>query len=138
MSTANDFQHISVERFEAAIVIQPSGKTLNTQATVMAVVSECDRLLACDAGRNVVLDLAGVSMISSLFLGKLLGLKQTITESGGALSVCNVGRKVYTVFAITRLNTVVDIQPDREAALAAIERDALSQVKQPESQQPPA
>jgi anti-anti-sigma factor len=71
-----------------------------------------DRLMAVteqpDHGQ-VVLDMGNVASISSMGLGLLLKLHKRLKAAGRRLTLCNLCPLVNDVFAVTRLNTVLDL-----------------------------
>src|SRR4051794_13613191 len=76
-------------------------------------------LLARRVGRGKLsLDLAEVESVSSVGLGKLVGLHKHLQAAGGHLTVCNVAPFVHEVLEVTRLTTVLDVRR-REQGIGA-------------------
>jgi anti-sigma B factor antagonist len=65
--------------------------------------------------RQVTLDFEHVRVVNSLALTTLLSANKKLLAAGGGLSVVNVRPEVYEVFAVTRLNTVLQVHK-KEAA----------------------
>jgi anti-sigma B factor antagonist len=65
--------------------------------------------------RQVTLDFANVRFLNSIALTTLLSVHKKLRAAGGNLSVVNVRPEVYEVFAVTRLNTVLQVHK-KEAA----------------------
>jgi anti-sigma B factor antagonist len=65
--------------------------------------------------REVTLDFAKVHFLNSLSLTALLSANKKLRAAGGSLSVVNARPEVYEVFAVTRLNTVLQVHK-KEAA----------------------
>jgi anti-sigma B factor antagonist len=59
----------------------------------------------------VVLDMGNVTAVSSLALGALVKLHKGLSADGRPLTLCNLSPEVYEVFAVTRLDTVLDLRP---------------------------
>jgi anti-sigma B factor antagonist len=70
---------------------------------------------------RVVLDLAAVQTIDSGGLGTLIGLVASARRSGGDLKLCHASPKVDEVLRLTKLNEMVEILPDEQAALKAFQ-----------------
>lgn len=78
-----------------------------------ANAEELSRELAGLSGRkdrpHLVVDLSGVSMLTSMVLAKLIALNGRVRASGGRLTLSNPTPDVRQVFRITRLDTVLDV-----------------------------
>jgi anti-anti-sigma factor len=59
---------------------------------------------------GVRLDLGAVHYVASEDLGALVLLNKKLRESGGRLSLVNVRPTVSALLAITRLDTIIDVQ----------------------------
>ena len=62
------------------------------------------------SGRDLHLDLSGVGYLGSAALGALVSLHRQVKAGGGRLSLLNVPGPVYEVFALTKLNTLIDVR----------------------------
>jgi anti-anti-sigma factor len=65
--------------------------------------------LARAARPDLVLDLAAVEFLSSAVLTRLLGLDRQLRAGGGRLSLVNLRPMVREVFAMTRLDDVLEV-----------------------------
>ena len=74
--------------------------------------------LAADSS-DVILDLANVSIVDAHGLGVLLQLREQTLANGINFRLMNVNDRLSRVFEITRLNTVFEINSDRELRMAA-------------------
>jgi anti-sigma B factor antagonist len=71
--------------------------------------------------RGVVIDLSGVEFIDSTGLSVLLNGLRRVTRAHGKMALVISNPTVLRLFEITRLDSTFDIQPSREAALAAVQ-----------------
>jgi anti-sigma B factor antagonist len=77
--------------------------------------------LAAEAGwRHLLINFVGVDYLSSTFLSKLLSLKKRLEKRDGKLKLCEICPEVREVFAITKIDTVLDIVETEEKALALL------------------
>jgi anti-anti-sigma factor len=60
-------------------------------------------------GCHLLLDFTNVDRITSVELGTLVNLHNTIKHSGGRLTLFNLSSDVFEVFAVTRLQTLISI-----------------------------
>ena len=71
---------------------------------------ELFRLVEGVARPRLRLDLGQVTFLTSTVLGKLVGLHKRVRAAGGELVLLNVAGGVYEVFAVTRLDQVLDVR----------------------------
>jgi anti-anti-sigma factor len=67
---------------------------------------------------NLAIDCSNLTGLSSKALGALILLYDGIQSRNGQLRFFNLGETLHGVFKTTRLDTIFDIYPDEEAALA--------------------
>lgn len=60
---------------------------------------------------DLAVDLAGVDYLTSIALAKFVGLNRKVRAAGGRLTLQNPGPLVRQVFAVARLDLVLDIEP---------------------------
>ncbi len=77
---------------------------------------------ACIAeGRNtLVVDLGGLTYVSSMGLRSFLSIAKLLQEKGGALRICRLGGLVKQVFEITGLLGTFRVYDSVEAAVTGI------------------
>jgi anti-sigma B factor antagonist len=69
-----------------------------------------------DGSRKMVLDLTKLTYIDSAGLGMVATCAGIMAKAGGKLVVVSAGGKISQMFEITRLNRVIDVYPDFDAA----------------------
>jgi anti-sigma B factor antagonist len=67
----------------------------------------------------VVVDLASVTFLDSSALGALVGVLRRLRERGGRLRIVQPHTAAARIFELTGLDAVLELYPDREAALSA-------------------
>jgi len=86
---------------------------------------ECQVILAeltnaaAQCHNHLAVDLSMVNLIASAGLGALITLNKTIKGKGGKVVFFNMSDELMQVFKLTRLNTLLSIVKDREAAVKA-------------------
>jgi anti-sigma B factor antagonist len=68
---------------------------------------------------RVILDFRNVKFMSSSFLGKLVQIHRKTAEFKVKLKLCSIDPEIRTVFKITKLDKLFDIEADEAAARAA-------------------
>ena len=71
-------------------------------------------------GGGMVIDLAGLELITSAGLRALLLAQRTVSAAGAGLVVCGVRGVVREVFRIARFDTLLSVADSTEAALAQL------------------
>src|SRR6266511_3942127 len=61
--------------------------------------------------RHLIVDLTGIRYATSTALGKFVGLNRTLRTAGGRLVLLNPSPMVAEALAVTRLDTLLEIQP---------------------------
>jgi len=98
----------------AVQILELSGRL--DQATAV----EFDAQVASLSGNRVVLDLGGLSYISSAGLRSVLGALKRLSAAGGSLALAAPIPSVVEVFEISGFITLVKIFPTRAEAVAAL------------------
>lgn len=71
-------------------------------------------------GWKLALDAAQLTMLPSVGLGALVNLNKTCKANGGRLAIFNLCSDILDVMKLTRLDRVVNIVKDRDAAIKAV------------------
>ena len=82
--------------------------------TVIGMVSET-------VGNNVVIDFAGVSLVTSSSLAKLLKLRKVLYENGRQLVLCGMKPQTKGIFRLTGLDSVFKFVDDQFLALSGLQ-----------------
>ena len=86
----------------------PIRRTTLTEADAEAFDQELAELREA-AGPSLVLDLSAVEFLSSMALARFVRLDRELKAAGGRLSLVNVRPDVRRVFAVTRLDALLDV-----------------------------
>ncbi len=103
--------HVQVSRADGRSVVQLINCPRITEANVEAVGGQLDRVAGEAAGQHLVLDLTDVEFITSVGLGKLIGLNGRLRNRGGRLTLRNPSPMVREILAITCLDQVIAVEP---------------------------
>jgi anti-sigma B factor antagonist len=112
MDTVTTIEHIG----EAHLVVLHGEIDAFTAPTLR---DDLHRLAEEMGATNVVVDLAAVTFLDSSALGAFVGLFRRLRERDGSLRIVEPGTTASRIFALTGLDAVFDLYPDREAALSA-------------------
>ncbi len=105
-----------IEKNDAAI-IEITGKLIG--GPFMQEMSEILHKLLDEAKKTVIVDMSGVSMMTSSGMGVLVSGYTTMKNGDGILKLANVSDKVAGLLAITNLDKVFEYYPSVDEALAS-------------------
>ena len=107
-----------VERLsETALVVIPGDSLVtNNLAGLKRELEELSKTTA-----RVVVDLSQVQFIDSAGCGVLLQFHKRLKEKGGGLAICGISPPVRALFELVRIQRALDIYPNRDAAVRALE-----------------
>lgn len=70
---------------------------------------------------NLILDMLGVDLISSYTVGVFVAFARDLRERNGDLKFLNIQRRVHDTFSATRIDHILDLFEDKDAAIEAFE-----------------
>ena len=82
-----------------------------------SVLRDALRDLVSKNQKKILLNLGEVSYIDSSGIGELVSGFTTVTNSGGALKLLNLNKRVKDLLQITKLYTVFDVHEDEASAI---------------------
>jgi anti-sigma B factor antagonist len=98
-----------VARFTREVILSGS-QAEEAAAVLMALMAELGR-------RPLLVDFGKVRSLTSLMLGKLIGLNRAAESAGARLAIFNLRPDVRDILEVTRLNLVLSIYNDEPDAL---------------------
>jgi len=114
----NDMDPVtSIETVAAAHVVTLRGEI--DAFTAPSLRDDLRHLVEDTGALTVVVDLAAVTFLDSSALGALVGGVRRRRERGGQLLIVQPRTAASRIFELTGLDAVLDLYPDREAALSA-------------------
>ncbi len=108
---------IDVHQKGGVTVLAPKGKVTIGQGDVALRQAVHEALEA--GGRNLLMDLGGVSTMDSSGIGELVSAYTTVTNRGGKLKLLNMPSKVADILQITQLITVFEVFDNEAEAIAS-------------------
>lgn len=105
------------EQVGGVTVLTFSCSEITDQADVDAVGEHLQKLVEYYSFSRLVLNLGSVRRMSSLMLGKLLGLNTRIKAAGGRMVLCHLAPEIYEVFKVVKLLQAFSIYGDEGEAL---------------------
>ena len=110
---------ISIRQEEGVNVIRFNDHHLFDERTVRDVADQITAALPTDGSPiRLILDFAGVELISSSLLSKLILLQRRIDGTGGKLRLCELSGILQSVFRTSNLDRLFAIDRDVRASLS--------------------
>ena len=105
---------------EATAVLTLTGH-ITLGSSLAMLNAQLDRTIA-DSVSFLAIDLTGVDFCDSAGLGMLVNTHGLLKKKGGSLRLCAVHPHVLELLRMTNMDTVIAIDADRAASLAALGR----------------
>ena len=104
---------------ENAVVFELSGEL--TGGPYLQEMNESLHKLIDEGKKNIVMDMSGVSLITSIGIGIMISFYHTMNNAGGSLKFCHFSDKVHHVIYNTKLYSVLDYFESVDEALKSYE-----------------
>ncbi|HMO12811.1 MAG TPA: STAS domain-containing protein [Pirellulaceae bacterium] len=103
------------------LIIQFQDVRLIDEITIQNIGSELVRLVTTTKLNKVLLNFENVKFMASAMLGKIALLRKKCIEKKVDLRVCCLTENIQEVFALMKLDTILDIYPSEAEAYADFE-----------------
>jgi anti-sigma B factor antagonist len=114
----SDQFEMTLTRHEPDVVVARVSGWLGGESAAQ-LLERCTR--ACGAGRHLVLDLSGVTFISSVGVGAILTLSDSFQRTSRSVRLAATSTPVFSVLRLLNLDTALSLDPTEEAALEALQ-----------------
>jgi len=84
-------------------------------------LTSVNQIIAEQGNYDVIVDLSGIEIVTSLIIGRLLELRAMLHKREHRLVLCNVHFLSKCVFRVVGLRSVFEFADDKSAALATLE-----------------
>lgn len=105
--TTSQHDDVTVIRIDGQLTVG------NRQELKTAVQDALDR-----GGRKLLLDCTSTGYIDSSGLGALVTIARRVREAGADMRIAGLNEDLRSLFELTKLDTLFEIHPDTERALA--------------------
>ncbi len=109
MSVKPGDRFIQVVEDEGRVTMRFAPNTALTEANAEELSRELAALGAREGQPHLVVDLGGVTMLTSVILAKFLALNGRVRAAGGRLTLMNPNPIVQQVLKVTRLDQVLEV-----------------------------
>ncbi|MBI5365863.1 MAG: STAS domain-containing protein [Planctomycetes bacterium] len=118
-SPKSDSCGVEVARVGDVTVAELTGQRILDETSLQEMARKLMRLAEDCARGKLVIDFGKVDYLSSAVLGKIVAVHKKLASEQGQLRLCNVRPSIREVFKITNLDKVVEIHPNRDAAVSS-------------------
>lgn len=112
-------KRLEVEELGDIAVVNFIDKKILDEQNIQSIGEQLFALVDNDKKKKIVLDFSNVDYLSSAALGKIIALNNKVKKEGGKLVLCQIKEDIKEVFTITRLDKLIKIVDDQQAALQA-------------------
>jgi hypothetical protein len=116
------FHQVRIERRGPVCCVWLKRRRLN-EPDLQELGDELMQLVAENGCRLMALSLGNdqLDCLYSAFIGKIIAVRKLLVEKGGHIHLCEVGPLSLDVLKYTRLTELLEIHPDMEAAIKALQ-----------------
>ena len=100
-------------------IVEFTQQRILDEANIAEIGEKINDVIDASGRPRLLLDFASVDHLSSAALGMLISANNRIRDKNGELRLCDIKRQIMEVFAITKLDKLFKIYPDRQAALGS-------------------
>ncbi len=95
------------------------------EMNVQQLGQELNDLIDKEGKTRLVVNFSKIKFLSSAVLGKLISLNKKMTSLKGRMAFCAINPDIMQVFKITRLDKLIDIYDDEDAAVKGVSKPGL-------------
>lgn len=95
------------------------------EMNVQQLGQELNDLVDKEGKSRLVINFSKIKFLSSAVLGKLISLNKKMTAQKGRMAFCAINADIMQVFKITRLDKLIDIYDDEDAAVKGVSKPGL-------------
>ena len=114
---------MNIRRVKDVAILAPRGWLMGGDET--DEFEQTIRQLIQEGNRRLIIDLGDVAMMSSTALGVCAGCRASYANRQGRVVLCNVDKKIWNIFVITKLALLFDTYQSEREALAALDQSTL-------------
>ncbi len=109
---------------DGAVIVDIAGRIALADGT--ALVRDTIRQLGEQGKTRIVLNVSGVDFLDSAGLGELVRAHASVRSRGGQMKLVNPSKQVHDLLRMTKLDHVLEIQPDEASALNSFRSKSTS------------
>jgi anti-sigma B factor antagonist len=113
---------LAIRELDQAVAVDIVGKL--SLADGCAMVRDMVKMLSDQKRQRIVLNLAEVEFVDSAGLGELVRMHSSIRARGGQMRIVSPNKNVGNLLRMTKLDRVLEIEPDEAAALRSFGKGA--------------
>ena len=111
--------NLKIQEKYNSVVLELSGKLMG--GPFMQEMNETLHKLIDEGKKNIVVDMGGVSLVTSTGIGIMISIYTTMKNADGSIKFCQFSDKVHGVLSITKLDSVFDYFESVDEALKSYE-----------------
>ena len=113
-------RRLEVEDAGDVTVVNFVDKKILEEQSIQAIGDQLFELVDSEGRKKMVLNFTNVEYLSSAALGKIIALNNRVKKAGGKLALCKIRPDIKEVFTITKLDKIIKIVDDEQAAIQAV------------------
>jgi anti-sigma B factor antagonist len=111
-----DYEMFDVCDMNGVTVIRLRARELD-ETKLQRLTQELAKAVEEPQRKRLVIDLEEVAFLTSTGIGAIIALQKRLHASGGTLKLCGLHPDIQSLFAITQVDRLFDIQPNADEAV---------------------
>lgn len=111
-----DYEMFDVCDVDGVTIIRLRVRELD-ETKLQRLTQELGKVVEEPAGQRLVIDLGAVAFLTSTGIGAMIALNKKIQTAGGALKLCSLNPDIRSLFTITQVDRLFDIQGSADEAV---------------------
>ena len=111
-----DYEMFDVCDMNGVTVIRLRMRELD-ETKLQRFTKELNTVVEAPNREQIVVDLGEVSFLTSTGIGAIIALQKKLHSSGSTMKLCSLHPDIRSLFAITQVDRLFDIQPDADEAV---------------------
>lgn len=111
-----DYEMFDVCDMDGVTVIRLRAREVD-ETKLQRLTHEFTELVEAMPGDRLVIDLSEVTFLTSTGIGAIIALQKKLHASGSNLKLCSLHPDIQSLFSITQVDRLFDIQPNADEAV---------------------
>lgn len=111
-----DYEMFDVCDMDGVTIVRLRARELD-ETKLQRLTHEFAEVVEETKGNRLVIDLGEVAFLTSTGIGAIIALQKKLHSEGGNLKLCSLNPDILSLFKITQVDRLFDIQPNADEAV---------------------
>ncbi len=111
-----DYESFDISDSDGVAIIRLNARELD-ETKLQKLTLELGKVVEDPQRKRLVVDLGAVAFLTSTGIGAMIALQKKVKAGGGTLKLCGLNPNIRSLFTITQVDRLFDIQDDADKAV---------------------